>query len=40
MTLPGGQQLEFILAVPGRRYSEFAQLLEPINQAADTASQG
>jgi transposase len=28
VTLPGGQALEFILAVPGRRYSEFAQLLQ------------
>lgn len=34
MTLPGGQPLEFILAVPGRRYNEFAALLEPVNQAA------
>lgn len=36
MTLPSGQPLEFILAVPGRRYSEFAELLEPVNQAAAT----
>ena len=35
ITLPGGQQLEFILAVPGRRYSEFAQLLEPINAVCE-----
>lgn len=34
MTLPNGQALEFILAVPGRRYSEFAELLEPVNLAA------
>jgi transposase len=34
MTTPGGQPLEFILAVPGRRYHEFAELLEPINQQA------
>ncbi len=34
MRLPSGQPLEFILAVPGRRYGEFAELLEPINQAA------
>ncbi|MHA3902179.1 IS1634 family transposase [Castellaniella sp. WN] len=34
MRLPNGQPLEFILAVPGRRYNEFAELLEPINQAA------
>jgi transposase len=29
MRLPCGAPLEFILAVPGRRYSEFAQLLAP-----------
>lgn len=34
MTLPGGRALEFILAVPGRRYGEFAELLEPVNRAA------
>ena len=34
MSTPGGQPLEFILAVPGRRYHEFAELLEPINQQA------
>jgi transposase len=34
MTSPGVQSLEFILAVPGRRYHEFAELLEPINQQA------
>jgi len=34
IVLPGGQVLEFILAIPGRRYSEFAELLEPINEAA------
>lgn len=28
------QALEFILAVPGRRYGEFADLLEPINARA------
>lgn len=32
--LPGGQPLEFILAVPGRRYSEFAESLQSVNQAA------
>jgi len=36
MTTPSGQPLEFILAVPGRRYHEFAELLEPINQQAAT----
>lgn len=34
MQLPNGRPLEFILAVPGRRYSEFADLLDPINQEA------
>jgi transposase len=34
MRLPNGKPLEFILAVPGRRYGEFAKLLEPINQEA------
>jgi transposase len=27
MRLPNGRPLEFILAVPGRRYAEFAELL-------------
>lgn len=31
ITLPGGGVLEFILAVPGRRYGEFVDLLEPIH---------
>lgn len=31
ITLPGGGQLEFILAVPGRRYGEFADLLAPFH---------
>ena len=30
IALPGGGKLEFILAVPGRRYSEFVELLGPI----------
>ena len=39
MTTPSGQPLEFILAVPGRRYHEFADLLAPIHQqAAQTAA--
>jgi transposase len=38
MRFPNGQPLEFILAVPGRRYGEFAELLEPVNRAA-AASQ-
>ena len=39
MTTPGGQALEFILAVPGRRYHEFAELLEPINQQATQSKE-
>ena len=31
--LPGGNKLEFILAVPGRRYSDFIELLEPFHSA-------
>lgn len=31
--LPGGGALEFILAVPGRRYSEFIDLLEPLHDS-------
>lgn len=33
ITLPSGKPLEFILAVPGRRYSEFVELLAPFQQA-------
>jgi transposase len=36
ITLPGGGKLEFILAVPGRRYSEFVDLLTPM-QASEFA---
>jgi transposase len=32
LTLPSSQALEFILAVPGRRYSEFVDLLDPLQQ--------
>ncbi|WP_024301533.1 IS1634 family transposase [Pseudogulbenkiania sp. MAI-1] len=40
ITLPSGKPLEFILAVPGRRYSEFAELLAPFQQAhCQNASQ-
>ena len=40
ITLPGGGKLEFILAVPGRRYGEFAELLEPLQDALfDKATQ-
>ena len=31
--LSSGQALEFILAVPARRYSEFADLLTPFHRA-------
>ena len=31
--LPGGGKLEFILAVPARRYSDFAEILEPLHRA-------
>jgi transposase len=31
ITLPGGGVLEFILAVPGRRYGDFVELLAPIH---------
>ncbi|MEE4204391.1 MAG: IS1634 family transposase [Halieaceae bacterium] len=30
--LPSGEPLEFIVAVPGRRYSEFLKLLKPFHQ--------
>ena len=33
ITLPGGGQLEFILAVPGRRYADFIDLLSPLHAA-------
>ena len=34
ITLPSGKALEFILAVPGRRYGEFVELLGPLHDAA------
>jgi transposase len=34
ITLPNGQPLEFILAVPGRRYGEFAELLQTLHDTA------
>ena len=37
LTLPSGHALEFILAVPGRRYSEFAQLLDPLQKQCSQA---
>lgn len=40
ITLPSGKPLEFILTVPGRRYSEFVELLAPFQQAhCQNASQ-
>ncbi|WP_189386197.1 IS1634 family transposase, partial [Advenella faeciporci] len=39
IVLPSGAPLEFILAVPGRRYNEFADLLAPFNQRAQTADE-
>jgi len=41
ITLPGGGQLEFILAVPGRRYADFIDLLGPLHaaQCADAPSE-
>jgi transposase len=40
LRLPNGRPLEFILAVPGRRYSDFLELLEPFQQAhCNAASQ-
>jgi transposase len=38
LKLPSGQALEFILAVPGRRYSEFVELLNPLQQQCKEAS--
>ena len=37
--LPSGVPLEFILAVPGRRYNEFAELLAAFNQRAQGADE-
>jgi hypothetical protein len=39
MRLPSGQPLEFILAVPGRRYSEFVDLLAPVQAQCANAQQ-
>ena len=41
IALPGGGGLEFILAVPGRRYGDFVELLEPIHcrQCADATKE-
>jgi transposase len=37
--LPSGQALEFILAVPGRRYGEFVDILGDFQKRADAADQ-
>jgi len=37
--LPSGQSLEFILAVPGRRYSEFVDVLQAFEVRAKQASE-
>jgi Transposase len=37
--LPGGQPLEFILAVPGRRYGEFEDILQSLQQRFAQASE-
>jgi transposase len=34
ITLPSGEPLEFILAVPGRRYGDFVDILSPFHQAS------
>ena len=39
ITLPGGGKLEFILAVPGRRYGDFAELLQPLQSTAFEQAQ-
>jgi hypothetical protein len=39
ISLPGGGVLEFILAVPGRRYGEFVELLEPFHSAQCVPAQ-
>lgn len=39
ITLPSGQALEFILAVPGRRYGEFVEVLQDFQAKAAEAEQ-
>ena len=39
IVLPSGVPLEFILAVPGRRYNEFAELLASFNQRTQSANE-
>jgi len=38
LTTPGGQPIEFILAVPGRRYADFEELLARVQAKAAKAS--
>lgn len=38
LTTPGGQPIEFILAVPGRRYADFEEILAPVQAKAAKAS--
>ena len=40
ITLPDGVPLEFILAVPGRRYSEFIEVLEPLQGKLSSLEAG
>lgn len=37
--LPSGKKLEFILAVPGRRYGDFCELLQPLHEQAQASAQ-
>ena len=37
--LPSGKRLEFILAVPGRRYGDFVDLLQPLHDHAQASAQ-
>jgi transposase len=39
VVLPNGQALEFILAVPGRRYGEFEQILKDFQSSATQAKE-
>ena len=39
IVLPGGNKLEFILAVPGRRYGDFVELLESFHAAQCVPAQ-
>ncbi len=39
IVLPGGNKLEFILAVPGRRYGDFVELLEPFHSGQCLAAK-